>query len=107
MISWFLDKKSPREEILKQEILDTLKDKNNWINLKGTLTIVTFEFEDHTLNDNIGYELRLLTHNQKHDTMFVLHTVRETDHHWKESTYKIILLEKMLEYVKYKPFTNI
>ena len=104
MISWFLDKKSPREEILKQERLDTLKDKNNWINLKGTLTIVTFDFEDHTLNDNIGYELRLLTHNQKHDTKFVLHTVRETDHHWKESTYKIILLEKMLEYVKYKPF---
>ena len=102
MISWFPDKSS-RVEKLKDEILDTLKDTNNWINLKGILTTVTFDFEDHTLNDNIGYELRLLTHNQKHDTTFVLHTVRETDHHWRENTYKIILLEKMLEYVKNKP----
>ena len=101
-MSWFSDK-SLRVEELKDEILNTLKDKNNWINLKGILTTVTFNYEDHTLNDNIGYELRMLTHNQKHDTTFVLHTVRETDHHWRENTYKIILLEKMLEYVKNKP----
>ena len=67
-------------EDLKNEILNTLKDENNWINLKGILTTVTFNYEDHTLNDNIGYELRMLTHSQKHDTIFVLHTVRETDH---------------------------
>jgi hypothetical protein len=104
MLSLFSDKSSStRVEDLKNEILDTLKDKNNWINLKGILTIVTFDFEDNTLDDNIGYVLRLLTHNQKHDTMFVLHTVRETDHHWREKTYKTILLEKMLEYVKNKP----
>ncbi len=102
MISWFSDKSSVVED-LKNEILDTLKDKNNWINLKGSLITVSFDYEDHTLNDNIGYELRLLTYNQKHDTVFVLHTVRETDHHWRENTYKIILLKKMLEYVKSKP----
>ena len=102
MISWFSDKNS-RVDDLKEEILHTLKDTNNWINLKGMLTTVTFDFEDCTLNDNIGYVLRLLTHNQKHDTVFVLHRVRETDHHWREKTYKTILLEKMLEYVKNKP----
>ena len=102
MLSWFSDKSS-RVEDLTEEILHTLKDTNNWINLKGILTTVTFDFQDHTLNDNIGYELRMLTHNQKHNTTFVLHTVRETDHHWREKTYKTILLEKMLEYVKNKP----
>ncbi len=105
MFSWFSDKSpSTRVEDLKDEIIDTLKNKNNWINLKVLpTTAMTFEFEDNTLDDNIGYQLRLLTHNKKNDTIFVLHTVRETTHHWREKTYKIILLEKMLEYVKNKP----
>lgn len=105
MFSWFSDKNSStRVADLKHEIINTLKNKNNWINLNILPTTeMTFEFEDNTLNDNIGYELRLLTYDQINDTIFIIHTVRETIHHWREKTYKIILLEKMLEYVKNKP----
>ena len=64
MFSLFSDKSSStRVADLKHKIIYTLKNKNNWINLNILPTTeMTFEFEDNTLNDNIGYELRLLKH---------------------------------------------